>query len=274
MKLLINNFFQLRFQPKEISWFRKSLYILVLYKVIVFVLHFDTLFSETNLIYNAPMHVNFVTDLAFALSNYYSSSAVLFILCSMCFLSFLGLFNYSNYVTNALLWLMVINIHNYIYPCLTGGDYLLNQLLMFNVFFSFKANTNLVIENLKIALHNTVLCCIKIQICLVYFVSALYKLSDASWLDGTALSQISHVPEFSTYLFSSLPDFFMVVCTYLTIAYQLLFPVLIWIRPFKIYLFAFGIMQHVIIAALMGLFGFSAIMLLCYILFLKYDYKF
>jgi hypothetical protein len=167
-----------------------------------------------------------------------------------------------------------MNLHNYTYPCLTGGDYLLNEILLFNIFFSSRKNANQKIEDVKVALHNTALAGIKIQICLVYFTSALYKLGDPSWLDGSALSFISQTQEYAMPVLVSLPSIICTSLTYLTLAYQLLFPVLIWIQPFKIYLFAFGILQHVMIAFMMGLFGFSAVMLICYILFLKYDYKF
>jgi len=79
------------------------------------------------------------------------------------------------------------------------------------------------------------------------------------------------VSEYSNHFFKSLPTQLCVFLTYATIIYQLLFPMLIWFRRFKIYFFSFGIIQHLLIAFGMGLFSFGVIMAICYILFLKYD---
>jgi hypothetical protein len=148
---------------------------------------------------------------------------------------------------------------------------MLNQLLFFNVFFSFKKSEKPAVNDLKTALHNTALIGIKLQVCLAYVMAAWFKLGDASWLSGMAVYQTFQVPEYSTPFLASLPLGLCMVLNYATMAYQLLFPAFIWFRPLKIYLLAFGILQHLVIAFGMGLFSFGIIMIICYILFLKCD---
>ena len=169
------------------------------------------------------------------------------------------------------MWLVVTNLTNFLYPTLTAGDYLLCNLLFFNCFFIPKESTHLVLNDLKTAMHNASLVAIKIQVCLAYFIAAYFKVTDASWLEGYAIYQTFQIPEFSNSFLHSLPYSFCFVLTYLTMIYQMSFSVLVWFRPFKIYLFSFGILQHLAIAVGMGLFGFGIIMTICYILFLKYD---
>jgi hypothetical protein len=260
-------------QPKELGWFRFALYTFIIYKVGVYVLHYKELFSARGLIYHSVKHINPLVDLTFYLNNHYAAGmAPLFILATL-LCALLGIGKKSNYISNTVLWLLMINLSNFLYPTLTAGDYLLSQLLFFNIFFSFKTSVKPVFNDLKTALHNTALIGIKLQVCLAYAMAAWFKFGDASWLSGMAVYQTFQIPEYSSPFLASLPLGLCMVLNYATMAYQLLFPVFIWFRPFKIYLLAFGVLQHLVIAFGMGLFSFGIIMIICYILFLKYDYS-
>jgi hypothetical protein len=247
------------------------LYLFIIYKIFINVIHFDNLFSAHCLIYNAPKHTGSIRDLAYLLTNYYSNITSIICLTIAFLLAYIGLFKKSNYFTNTVLWLSIINLNNYLYPTLTAGDYLLNQLLLFNIFFSFKPSARPFIEDFKIAFHNAALIGIKVQICLAYFLAALFKLNDVDWLDGSALWNTIQIPEYSNSLLTCLPISLCTGLTYLTIIYQLTFPVMVFMSSTKKYVFTFGIIQHLIIALAMGLFSFGIIMMMCYILFLKYD---
>lgn len=225
------------------------------------------------MIYTQSVSLGGIKNLAFELNNHYSIALGIICFCALAVLAIIGLCKKSNYLTNLLLWLLMLNINNYLYSTLTAGDYLLNQLLFFNIFFSVKASTNPTLNDLKNALHNMALTGIKLQLCLAYFLTAVFKLTDSSWLDGTAVHQIFRIQEYSNDFLQMLPLWLCMALTYLTLAYQLLFPALIWFRQFKIWLLTFGIVQHLIIAFAMGLFSFGIIMIICYLLFLKYDYS-
>lgn len=242
----------------------------LLYKALVYVFHFRTLFSDKAMVFTHQAFPGGIKNLAFLLNNHYSKGLAIGCIVLWFGLSVLGLLRRSGYIANAMLWLLVLNMNSYVYATLTAGDYLLNQLLFFNIFFcrnSFSTR----FDDLKTAFHNMALAGIKIQICLCYFLAGWFKLTDADWLNGSAVYHIFQIPEYTSGLLMSLPWGLCMILNYATMGYQLLFPFSIWFRPFKIYLLAFGIIQHLIIAFCMGLFSFGIIMIICYLLFLKYD---
>lgn len=273
MNRLSTYIFDKKQQTRELGWFRMALYAFIIHKVFGYLYHYNELFSDKRLVYHTVKHINPLVDLTFYLNNHYDIyTAPLFIL-GVLFCAIAGLGKKSNYVTNSMLWLLIINLNNFLYPTLTAGDYLLNQLLFFNIFFSFKTSAKPAINDLKTALHNAALLGIKFQVCFAYVLSAWFKLSDPDWLNGMAVYHTFQIPEYGGPFLASLPLSICMVLNYVTIIYQLLFPALIWFRPLKIYLLAFGVLQHLVIAFGMGLFSFGIIMIICYILFLKYDYS-
>lgn len=171
---------------------------------------------------------------------------------------------------NFLLWLLALNLHNAIYPTLTGGNYLLNQFLFLNCFLSasWQANEK-ANEPLKICTHNLAAVAIMIQVCLAYFLSALAKLNDAGWLSGSAMSSIFQVNHYFVFRSAKeqLPAWLSVFFNYIVLAYQFLFPFSIFLSGFKkTFLFA-GILMHLYISFVMGLTDFGIIMILGYIYF-------
>ncbi len=231
------------------------------------------MFSLNSLIYISSKQIGFFRGFAFYLTNHYSCFSALICIVLLVLLAIIGLVKQSNYMTNFLLWLVVVNLNNYLYSALTTGDYLLNQLLLFNIFFSSKSVTNPIVQDFKTVFHNIALIGIKTQVCLAYFLAGLFKLNDHSWIDGSAVSYIIQIPEYSNSILISLPSSLCLIFTYLTLIYQITFPITVFLMPLKKYVFAFGILQHIIISLVMGLFTFGIIMIICYILFLKYDYS-
>ncbi len=273
MNYITTYLFNVKKQTKEIGWFRNALYLFLLYKVFVYLLQFKALFSEERFIFHHVKHINLIVDSVFFLNNHYSVLLVSVFIFSVAILSIIGLLKKSNYLSNLMLWLLVMNLTSFLYPTLTAGDYLLNQLLFFNCFFVSNKSKNLIWNDIKTALHNTALLAIKLQVCLAYFLAGYFKVIDESWMSGSALYQTFQIPEFSNAFLVSIPYSICKALTYFTIVYQLSFAFFVWFRPFKNYLFSFGILQHLLIAFGMGLFQFGIIMIICYILFLKYDYS-
>ncbi|MFJ9447802.1 hypothetical protein ACIRRH_39105 [Kitasatospora sp. NPDC101235] len=79
--------------------------------------------------------------------------------------------------------------------------------------------------HLRTSLHNTVAVLIVFQACVVYTVSALWKVAAPQWQEGTALYYISHVWQYTySSAFPELMDSLVLtaVVTYFTIAVQLL----------------------------------------------------
>ena len=116
-------------------------------------------------------------------------------------------------------------------------------------------------------LHNFGALAVIAQVCIVYFLAALGKLSDPVWLGGNAALTIAGVDHFSAGNGLQWPALIYVVLNYFVIAYQLLFPVLAFFKGIRMPFLIAGIVMHLYIAFVTGLPGFAAVMLLGYVFF-------
>jgi hypothetical protein len=112
---------------------------------------------------------------------------------------------------------------------------------------------------------------IQLHMCVVYFISGVAKLKGESWWVGLATWQTMNAPLFN----EGLPTEWMTDTrlgewfwhyvsfgtTYLTLAFEIAFPFLIWNRHLRPWLIAAAVVMHGGIAVFMGLGGFGAIML-------------
>jgi len=167
-----------------------------------------------------------------------------------------------------LLWFLVLNIHNKIYPTLTGGEYLLNQLLLFNIFISKRfIVSDHWFNSFKKCIHNFACAGIIIQVCFIYLVAGLTKLKDVVWMQGEAValsSQVEHYNMFNEIKFDY-DSLVAMIFNYIILFYQLLFPLLIWFSKIKKPMIIFGIVFHLYVAFGMGLVSFGMVMLIPYI---------
>jgi hypothetical protein len=121
-----------------------------------------------------------------------------------------------------------------------------------------------------IALTNAARIACIAQVILVYLTAALYKLGGTQWINGTALYFTMHIDLYSTpWLKTFFSNHYIVakLLTWLGLAYQVLFPLLIWIKYVRKPILIIGIMFHLFIAFAMGLVGFGIAMIICYLLF-------
>ena len=116
----------------------------------------------------------------------------------------------------------------------------------------------------SIVVHNSGIMLIAIQLFIVYWTSALYKIQGKLWQDGTALYYILRVPEFS---WPPVTDnliryaWVVVIATYFTVFFQLLFPLLVAIRETRVPALLLAMLFHICIAVFMGLTSFSLYMI-------------
>jgi hypothetical protein len=248
------------------------LYVYLIIRAVLWLKHFDLLFGENSIVYINARSIGWVKDLAFILySNTHVWLSLVFLL-ALIGLSLVSLFGKGFYFfCDLLIWFIVINIHNKLYPSLTGGDLLLNQFLVFNCVVSQSLlKTNSRFSDLKILLHNLAVLAIMIQLCLVYFLSGLAKIGDTEWLEGRAIMAVSQIRHFSLsdfLAYSSERDPLYILLNYLVVAYQVLFPILVWLKPIKKPLLLLGIGMHVYIGLVMGLPEFGLIMIIAYVYF-------
>jgi hypothetical protein len=241
-------------------------------KTIYWLCYFGILFGKNSIAFSSPEPIGYFKNLAFLVYNSGSCFLSMGFIIAAAVLSLLNLFQKTIYfIQDFLLWFIVINLNNKIYPTLTGGDYLLNQFLFFNCFLSASFVVNSKWQNaLRICLHNFAVIALIIQVCLVYFLSSLAKLNDHGWLSGEAIIRISQIKHFSVYSFLEYNPGYnpvFIFLNYIVLAYQLLFPLLIWVKKIKKPLLILGILMHLYIALIMGLVEFGAIMILAYVLF-------
>lgn len=272
LQTLLSYFFsQFRFTWQTL-WFKRLLALFILLKCFYWLIYFDLLFGANSIVYSKPQEIHSVKDLAFLLysltSAYWSYAFILV----TAILTGLSLFNSRfSFIIHIVIWFLVLNINNKIYSTLTGGDFLLNQFLFFNCFLANAFTTGEKWQTqIRICFHNLSCIAVMLQLCLVYFISALAKVYDQSWITGNALVLTAQIKHFSLYSFLSYNPLFEQILTtlnYLVLFYQLSFSLLVWIKPLKKPLLVFGVLMHVYIALVMGLMEFGSIMVLAYVYF-------
>lgn len=163
---------------------------------------------------------------------------------------------------------------------LDGGDNIITALLPFFFFIQSKSlckrytkltekwglTSNYYVQKLT----NICILGILIQICLVYLFAGLHKLQGEVWLNGTALYYILNSSDFSAYTINEYITSFPFVVyglTWFTIAFQLLFPLLVWCNKTRVSVLFLGILLHLGILIFMRIDNFSFIMLACYAVF-------
>jgi hypothetical protein len=270
-KLLSYFFSDHNFQTQTL-WFKKALCVIVSLKCLYWLYYFQLYFGDNSIIYFNPGKVGPFKDLAFLLYNLRmpllnAGAIVLLLIISLSRL----FYNKFPFFPELLCWFILINIHNQVYSTLTGGDYLLNQLLFFNCFLAnqFTVKKSQWFE-LKKFIHNLSVEAIKIQLCVAYLLAGLAKLFNQTWLNGDAISLITQTKHFSLFAFPEYHanyNWFYVFLNWLVLLYQLLFPVLAWFGFFKKPLIGIGLIMHLYIALIMGLPWFAITMILPYIFF-------
>lgn len=250
--------------------FKQLLYLFIIIKTVYWLWYYNLYFGQQAIAFIKPYSLGPFKNMAFLLYHATSVSAgYLFIFGLLFFLALSYFIKSIPFLFEFLVWLLVINIHNKIYPTLTGGDYLLNQFLFFNCFLSKTIHSSSKWQNLlSKCFHNFGVLALLIQIQLVYLIAGIAKLNSSDWLSGVAIINLDKVAYFNLYgnaisVTGVLATFF----NYLVLFYQLLFPVLIWVDKIKKPLLIIGIFTHLYIAFVMGLAGFGLIMLIPYVYF-------
>ncbi len=263
--------------PTQTRYFKYAMYTLVVINVLYWFRFYDLLFGQHSICFATPAPLDGIKGLAFILYNdpsFNLSSYFLISLAALCIMAII--MPYAYFFIDLLIWLLMVNIHTKIYPTLTGGDFLLDQLLFFNCFLSLRFDRKYFFSELKICLHNFAVTAIMIEVCVLYFLSAISKIGDISWREGSAISailQIDHFSMYSTFRFNPAFSWIYYLLNYLILIYQLLFGLLIWLRPLRIPLLILGVLIHLYISFVMGLLLFGLVMLSGFILFYPLNKK-
>ncbi|MFF9336448.1 HTTM domain-containing protein [Streptomyces albogriseolus] len=113
--------------------------------------------------------------------------------------------------------------------------------------------------------HNGALLVIMAEACLIYATAGWYKVQGSRWQDGTAVHYPLHLEYFSPWpslaeLLTASGTLVMLV-TYVTVVVQVAFPFTLFNRRVKNVLLSFMILEHAVIAVVLGLPFFSLAMI-------------
>lgn len=110
-----------------------------------------------------------------------------------------------------------------------------------------------------------------LQVCYVYFFTALAKHEGELWRNGTATYYTMRVRDFmATDWNITLTEnhYFVIVTTYFTLLWEFAFPFLIWFKKTKFYIMIGGIFLHIGIWVFMRIDNFSWVMISTYFAFI------
>jgi hypothetical protein len=110
---------------------------------------------------------------------------------------------------------------------------------------------------------NLALRLIQLHLCLIYAVSGLAKLQGGVWWNGGAVLMILLAPEYrvGNYLWLAAYPRFLNFLTHATVALEVLYPVLVWVRVLRPLMLVGMILLHVGIDLTLGLREFSLAMI-------------
>lgn len=254
------------------SIFRILISLHIIKKYIFLFFQREIIFSNQSFLHHSnDSFLNFL-----GISSHYLRENNTFILLSTIIVSILFLFGIGRRITCVLLYILVEILQRLNGYILNGGDNLLKFLLLYLclincyeyfVFTTRKYTNNNNFDNL---ISNIGIVCIKIHLCLIYFISAIFKLNATVWFKGIATYYVLNLDRFKG---SSLNEvisknyIFVTISTYTTLLWELSFPYLIWVKQLKIPILLLGIIIHLGIYYFMMIHDFEILFLFTYILF-------
>ena len=265
-------------QLDKVLFFRKILYVflflnaLTLLPVVSDLFHYYGLVGTRGWNTDIPLLKQgtklFINVLSHPSNSIYPWVSWFFVIGQLVFL-LLGIFNIWSRLTAVAIYIFTVNLFSKGYLAFTGGEVLVN-ILLFYLMFIHKPRDDGWFGDLQHILNKTFYWIILLQICLLYVMSAWYKLYDEDWLSGHAVQYISSLHVFKSPLTRFFEDSYALsaIATYTSLLYQILFPLVVWFKRIKIPFLIVGVFFHLSIAIGMGVFTFGIVMILVYILFL------
>lgn len=114
---------------------------------------------------------------------------------------------------------------------------------------------------------------VQLHLCVIYGYTGLQKLKGTSWWDGTSLWTVWGNRQFTVVdmAWTSQWPLMIAVFVFMTLFFEVYFPVLVWKPKIRPWLLIFGLFFHLGIAVTMGIWSFAAVMVSAYVLFFEQD---
>lgn len=270
----LENWWFAPFNEKRLELFRKAVYLFCIYFGVSNLTHAEELFGPNG--YLMPEIYPGWSGWLNSLLSFGGMQSYWWVFVALQLASaILGWMGKFRFWSHLVLTLTMMSLVSRTWLMQTGGHQLLVMLMIYFTVYEFgrmQRNTEWrpVFSRLAFWL------CVG-QVLLVYLASSVYKLMGLDWLNGTALKWVFSIEQFSLH---PLTDWIVETpwvyrsMTYLSLGYQLLFPVLVFVRPVKKWFLLLGVLFHLGIAILMGVFDFGVIMVITYFLFVDVRWPF
>lgn len=157
------------------------------------------------------------------------------------------------------------NFFNGTYMLNSGGHQLIQLFLFYLIFMNEEDESEV-----GTFLNQLGFKAIRLQLVMMYLISALYKIVGESWLSGNAVWQTLQIDQYSLPILQDTfgeNTVFLMMITYLVLTYQLLFPVVIWFASWRKSILIIGLLIHLFIGVGMGLVSFALAMFVGYMSF-------
>jgi len=198
-------------------------------------------------------------------------------MCVIMALSFLFALGIGKNITCIMLSISVDLVQRLNVYVLNGGGNFLKFTLLYlcfvNSYHCFTLNKNVkTASSISNYFSNVGVLCIKIHLCLIYFISAIFKINSNVWFKGVANYYILNLDRFKGTIINetiSKNYIFVTLSTYLTMFWELSFPYLVWIKKLKIPFIIIGTLIHLGIYIFFMIHDFEILFIFTYILFFK-----
>ncbi len=122
-------------------------------------------------------------------------------------------------------------------------------------------------------LHSVGCRLLQFQVISIYGYSAMEKIRGVTWWEGSAIWKTLANGQLATIDFSFLAHIplLVVILTFVTILWELYFPILVWLPSIKYWVLGFGFIFHLTIGLMINIPYFSILMVLFYLIYLDYD---
>lgn len=246
-------------QSQKLKFVRRSLYVGMIIYIVYLLPNWDSVFSVHQL--NPAQSGNWRALFEFTHPSWMYSNHGKWIPFFILFFCVIGLILHESIIISIIVWYGVVVFFNQIEIIQSGGHHLIRLLLFYNIFL---------LPNASLWWNRLWLMIMQFQVILLYANSAYFKLMGIEWVRGEAVWYTAQIPLYSNKSFNAWLNYpVSIFLTYSALLYQILFPLAIWVKKIKKIVLLSGLLFHVGIFWIMGLFDFAVFMLVSYSVFLK-----
>ncbi len=253
-----------------LSIFRVYLAVHVLQKLFFFAGHTDMLFGADSFArqYGGKLFPVIGLDLDFVRSHYW------YFLVPFYIVTFFVLFGIGRNFSIFLMYFFLEifqRLNNFI---LNGGDNLLKFLILYMIFADsfryltiYKSKAPIRDSGTANLLTNLSVLSVKIHLCLIYFISGIFKLNSKLWFSGVAtyytmLNERFEGTSWNKHIVQN--GFFVTVSTYFVMLWEVFFPFLVNTKKLRLFTLITGVFMHAGIFIFMMIYDFEVLFVACY----------